>query len=430
MNKKKEQVYTKVDKTMQEEVERQILIVLVSCEKFAIQENIITHTCSEMFTDRIMRELYKSIKDLYHKNIPIDVMSAIKNTNNESQKTIILELQKELITSQNYKYYLEKLIKAFISRCYENAKTKEEFEEVVKLEQKYSLESSACHISTNADKLVESYFSKMGTSVLTYYPSIDKWIGSLQGGDLMILAGATSMGKTCMMLNMISRIAKHKRKVLMFSLEMSLEHLQNRIISSSIKINSKKMRSFDMTNDELKQYDSFAKSNELKNMPVYVSTQYRITIDKIRADINEVNPDIVFIDYLGLVSGTGPNSYEKYSDISRELKLLALDVNRPFVVLHQLSRIPVDRKEKRPQLSDLRDSGKIEQDADFVCFVYRESYYNPDTYNKTGMEFIIAKGRHTGSNKGAKLSFNEHTQTITDPLGETEEKYLQEEIPF
>ena len=127
--------------------------------------------------------------------------------------------------------------------------------------------------------------------------------------------------------------------------------------------------------------------------------------------------DIVFIDYLGLISGGNKtNSYERVSEISRELKLLAMESKKPFIVLHQLNRANAERKDKRPLLSDLRDSGKIEQDADVIGFVFRPAYYSdtqtPQNINE--IQLIVAKNRHGQSGVIARLNYDSNTQKVTD----------------
>ena len=128
--------------------------------------------------------------------------------------------------------------------------------------------------------------------------------------------------------------------------------------------------------------------------------------------------DCIVVDYIGLVKGDGRtnNTYEEVSDVSRRLKLLAVETNKPIIALHQLNRDMKNRQDKHPTLSDIRDSGKIEQDADTICFVYRPAYYNLSA-DKKEMEFIIAKSRHTGgAGQIAKLIFYGEYQRIIDPI--------------
>ena len=127
--------------------------------------------------------------------------------------------------------------------------------------------------------------------------------------------------------------------------------------------------------------------------------------------------DIVFIDYLGLINGgNNKSTYDRISDISRELKLAAMETNKPFFVLHQLNRAYADRQDKTPRLSDLRDSGKVEQDADTVGFVHRPAYYEPNKCSDFDLQFLIAKSRHTKGNTKVEMFYDERSQTVKEKL--------------
>jgi len=129
-----------------------------------------------------------------------------------------------------------------------------------------------------------------------------------------------------------------------------------------------------------------------------------------------MSSDIVFIDYLGLINGDkNKSNYEKFGEISRELKMIAVELNKPIIALHQLNRSSADRKDKKPKLSDLRDSGKIEQDADMIFFVYRPAYYDT-SQSKDLMEFMIGKNRHGESGKSISLCYNPAKQKISDRI--------------
>ena len=264
-------------------------------------------------------------------------------------------------------------------------------------------------------KMGDDYEMRLKSKPLrTGFESIDKTMGYLRGGDFVVLAAATGMGKTCMMLNIALSMAKQGKKVLIFSLEMSKEQLMNRIVSSETGISASKFRNATMTKEESLKYFEFVYSEKFLNLNIQICTEYNITTDKIRTTVLESNADIVFIDYMGLISGGNKqSSYERVSEISRNLKLLAMESNKPLIVLHQLNRSSAERKDKRPIISDLRDSGKIEQDADIIGFVYRPAYYN-EYLNNNIMQLIIAKNRHGKNNVTCELGFNPTTQKISD----------------
>ena len=417
--------YTHTDMEIQHDNEKQIILALVGESDFNIKQQIIEHSCPQMFTNSIYRKVYNIVIDIYKNNIEIYDQNIIARLDKEEQKRFLIELMNEYITARTYKFHLEKLINAYIQRLLNECDTIEGYEEIKKLKEKYSLKAQTRPIWEDTDNLICDYCDRWENPIQTYYKSIDNIIGSLQGGDILILAGATGMGKSCMMLNLLVKMAKHGKKILLFSLEMSAEQLQNRIISAETGIHASKYRNYEMTDDEFKQYCDFAQSDKFKLLSIDVCTEYHITIDRLTAIVNESDADIVFIDYLGLISSNkGANTYERVSEISRELKLLAMSSKKPFVVLHQLNRTMTDRADKRPQLSDLRDSGKIEQDADFICFVYRPAYYDK-SMDKNALEFIVKKNRHGEANLTARLIFDGATQRITDVQGETPQAVRQ-----
>ena len=397
------------------EAEREILTMLIGSDNQDRKADIFDHTCADMFTQREYRELYKTALTLFKQHKIIDVQSIIESSNKEMMRKLAADLSKEYITSGNYRYFCEKLHRDYFKALLKEADTNESFASIQLLQQKYSFKKSTIKLNENADELIIDYYNKWGTEIHTYYPSIDKALGTLQGGDFLVLAGATGMGKTCMALNLLMNMAENNKKVLLFSLEMPLKQLQNRIIAAQTGIDASKIRNFQMNDFEQQRYKNYIESEEFKIFEkIEVCTEYNITVDKIRRITEETEPDIVFIDYLGLVSSDiNGNSYERVSQVSRDLKLTALATNTPFIVLHQLNRIPAERREKRPLLSDLRDSGKIEQDADFICFVYRDSYYNAEA-PENRMEFILSKSRHGKGKAICELKFSGENQKIEE----------------
>lgn len=397
------------------EAEREIITMIIGSEDQNRKADIFDHTCADMFFQKEYKELYSTAFLLFRQQKPIDIQSMIEACSKESIRQLAADLKKEYITSGNYRYYCEKLHRDFFNRLLKDADTNEDFLTIQLLQQKYSFKKSTLKLSESADELIADYYNKWGTAIHTYYPSIDKALGTLQGGDFLVLAGATGMGKTCMALNLLMKMVENGKKILMFSLEMPLKQLQNRIISAKTGIEASKIRNFQMNDLEQKRYKNYIESDEFQNFSnIEVCTDYNVTVNKIRKITEETEPDIVFIDYLGLVSSDiNGNSYERVSQVSRDLKLAALSTNTPFIVLHQLNRIPAERKEKRPLLSDLRDSGKIEQDADFICFVYRDSYYNNEA-PENQIEFILSKSRHGKGKAICLLYFDGNTQLIRE----------------
>ena len=222
-----------------------------------------------------------------------------------------------------------------------------------------------------------------------------------QNSDFILIAARPSMGKTAFVLNIAQYMAFKKDKaVAIFSLEMSREQLMNRLLSMESKVDSQHLRTGNLKDDEWsKLIESAGMIGESRLM---IDDTPGISIGEMRSKCRkyklEHGLDIIIIDYLQLMSGSGKSSSEsrqqEISDISRSLKALARELNVPVVALSQLSRAVEQRTDHRPMLSDLRESGAIEQDADVVMFIYRDDYYNKDSENKGIAEIIIAKQRN------------------------------------
>lgn len=397
---------------LRDSYEREI-IVMVLGDKCGNKEHIIKSLSANMFVGRFYKQVFEICEHLLKSSKEINVFSVCELLTEEEMQKAAKQLYSEFISNVNYKYYIDKIHEAYFEALVSEAKTVKELEEIQKEISRWQDTSSMVDVSAGADSLLAEYYNNWESAVKTYYPSLDKKIGSFQGGDFIILAGQTSMGKTCMMLNLITQMAKNGKKVAVFSLEMSLGQLQNRIICSEVGINAGKFRDFTMTEQEQKAHINYSE-NEFKKLPIKICTDYNITVDKIRKIVLKSDCDIVFIDYLGLISGGGnKGSYERLGDMSRGLKLLALETNKPFFVLHQLNREVFNRDDKRPRISDLRDSGKIEQDADAICFVHRPHYFDPKQPEEK-LEFIIAKNRHNASNQVVDLVYNKYIQKVSE----------------
>ncbi len=404
------------------------LLGMAVCGKEPQKGHIMEHISRDMFIDKTNLELFDVIADQYQKyganrlnpdNLINDYQAKIyKNGVLEA----LLALDNEYITDANCDYYIKTIQESWLKRMVQNCKSLEELKELEKLKKQYELinKDSVCRINDleTINRLGDNYDLISKTKpIKTGYRAIDSIIGNFQGGDLFILAAATGMGKTCLMLNMALSMAKQGKKVLLFSLEMSNQQLLNRVISSETGINSNKYRNANFTEQEAERYFNYAYSDDFATLDIEICTEYNITTSRIRTVVLASKSDIVFIDYLGLISGGNKtNSYERVSEISRELKLLAMESKKPFIVLHQLNRANAERKDKRPLLSDLRDSGKIEQDADIIGFVFRPAYYTDTTtiQNQNEMQLIIAKNRHGQSGIVAKLNYNSDTQKVSD----------------
>ncbi len=407
------QLINKDNQRMQEQIEKQIITMIIGDNRDN-KQYIIPRINEKMFTNQIYRKFFKVIEQLFNKKQDINVFSVCDKLDLYEYRYLLAQLYGEFITNVNYDYYVKKLVDNYIQRSAENAKTYEDIKAVEQERAKYAKTSPISKLSDGAEKLMNNYYISMDNAIFTGYRDVDNIIGSFQDGDFILIAGAPGMGKTCFELNLINNIAKNNKKILFFSLEMSKAQLQNRIICSHTGLQTDKLRKFTLSSDEVNKFQEYAENDFKLNDNVYICDDFDITITDVVNIIKQSNADIVFIDYLGLINSNNQNgSYEKYSEISRQLKITALTCKKKIIALHQLNRSSADRKDKRPKLTDIRDSGKIEQDIDMALFVYRPAYY--DTKAPIDLlECIVAKNRHGASNKIAKLCYNPNTQKITN----------------
>jgi replicative DNA helicase len=263
----------------------------------------------------------------------------------------------------------------------------------------------------NPDQILESYEggisafldpSKRIKGISTGFLKLDEFTGGLHSGDLFILAGRPSMGKTAFALNIAQHVAlKLKQTAAVFSLEMSKESLLTRMLCAAARVDSQRFRSGYLTQEERRKLNQALQ--DLVESPLYIDDTAGLHLMDMHAKLRRLKSErgkigLVIVDYLQLMSGRGryENRNQEVSALSRGLKLLAKELGVPMMVLSQLSRAVETRQgDHRPQLSDLRESGSIEQDADLVGFVFREEVYNRDREDLKGLaELILAKQRN------------------------------------
>ena len=239
------------------------------------------------------------------------------------------------------------------------------------------------------------------SGISTGLRDLDKFISGLNKSDLMLLAARPGMGKTSLALNIALNVAKKypKKTVAFFSLEMSKQQLVTRLIANESFVDNKKLTTGQLSVDEWSKIG--IASAALSQTDLRVDDNPALTVAEMNAKCRRIDDlALVVIDYLQLMTSAGTRGYsgenrqQVVSDISRSLKIMAKELNVPVLCLSQLSRANESRQDKRPMLSDLRESGAIEQDADEVLFIYREDYYNQDTEKQNIAECIIAKNRH------------------------------------
>lgn len=261
--------------------------------------------------------------------------------------------------------------------------------------------SSIKEILMAALKQIEMRYQNKGkiTGVPTGFTDLDRLLCGLNPSDLVIIAARPAMGKSSFATSIAHNVAlKTHVPVALFSLEMSKEQLVQRMLTSEAKVDQQRARSGNLEEGDLARLSQAA--GRLAKAPLYIDDSAMISIRQLRSKTRRLQAEkglgLVIIDYLQLMQGSGrsENRQQEIAEISRSLKGLARELNIPVVALAQLSRSVEQRQDKRPQLSDLRESGSLEQDADVVMFIYRDEYYNPETEKKGRAEIIVAKQRN------------------------------------
>lgn len=395
------------------------------------------------FSNPQLKEIFASIIDLFEEGKPIDVVTVAERLKERGSYDVVggSEYLTNLVintpTTANATYYakiieekslLRKLINSsykIIEKCQSQ---NERIEEIVDFAEKTIFNviqnknsKDFSHLKEilieTYNKIEELYLKKSHIiGVPTGFSELDKITAGFQPSDLILIAARPAMGKTSFALNIVQHAALRAGvPVAIFSLEMSKEQLVTRMICSEAMIDSHKLRTGNLEDEEWKK---FAKALALlSNAPIYIDDTPAITAAEMRAKcrrlkLKEKGLGLVMIDYLQLMSARGrfESKQQEIAEISRSLKALARELNVPVIALSQLSRAPETRADHRPILSDLRESGAIEQDADIVAFLYRDEYYNPDTDKKHIAELIIAKHRNGPTGTIELLFLDKHTK--------------------
>jgi replicative DNA helicase len=258
------------------------------------------------------------------------------------------------------------------------------------------------------------------TGVPSGFKRLDQFTAGFQGGELIIVAARPSMGKTSLALNVVMHAARDAGKAAaLFSLEMSNEQLVQRLLSAEAKLDAQRLRTGNIKDEEWS--DITAAMGILAEVPIYIDDSAALTVSEVRSRCRRLKAntglDLIVVDYLQLLRPSNPrvtSRVEIIDEICRGLKALSKELKVPVIALAQLNRSPEMRNDKRPMLSDLRESGGIEQEADVVAFIYRDEYYNPPTpENEHLAEIIIAKQRN-GPTGTVVLRFDKKFTTFSD----------------
>ena len=255
-----------------------------------------------------------------------------------------------------------------------------------------------------------------GVLVNTGYSMLDRILNGLRPGDMIVVAGRPGMGKSAFAINVARQVCKDGKRVALFSLEMSKDQIAQRFLAMESGVMADAIRSANLTEAD---WDELMKAaNRLNKLPLFMDDTSGITLSEIRAKCRRLLPlDLIMIDYMQLMSSSHGNKTttreQEVSHISRNMKALAREFNCPVIAMSQLSRNPEGRTNKRPMLSDLRESGSIEQDADMVLMLYREDYYEEDSDSANIVEVNTAKNRN-GSTGTISLYFRKELGQLRD----------------
>ncbi len=397
--------------------------MIMDSDAIVVASEMIT---GEDFYNKQYGILFETMVELHDKGMPVDLVTLQDRLKEKDVPPEVssLEFVRDIITavptSANIKYYanivaekstLRKLIRLneeIANTCYAG---KEELEtilndteqKVFKLVQRRNTEdfTPIRQVVMNAMDKIEAASKNRGavTGIPTGFLDLDYRTAGMQPSDLVLIAARPSMGKTAFVLNIAQHVAFRQNKtVAIFSLEMSKEQLINRMFSLESSVDAQNLRTGQLSDEEWSKLIESAGVIGRSNL--FIDDTPGISIAELRTKCRklslEKNLSMIIIDYLQLMSGSGRSEsrQQEISEISRSLKAVARELHVPVLALSQLSRAVEQRPDKRPMMSDLRESGAIEQDADVIMFIYRDDYYNHDTEKKDIAEIIIAKQRN------------------------------------
>ena len=383
---------------------------------------------AEDFYRETHRLVFETMQDLAKEGMGVDMVTLTERLRKKDimEKVggvaFITALANAVPTAANLAYYagivaekaqLRKLINAateIASSAYEDS---EDVAELMDKAEKSILAAAAGRSNSsfvqmkdallNTFQSIEKIYESKGglTGISTGFADLDKLTTGLQASDFILVAARPSMGKTAFTLNIAADVAlRSKKSVAFFSLEMSAGQLVQRMLCAEGGVDSQKVRVGQLADKDWEKI--IAAADRLSQAPIYIDDTPGITVMDLRSKARRLKAehglDLVIIDYLQLMQGraskNSDNRQQEISEISRSLKALARELDVPVIALSQLSRSVESRQVKKPMLSDLRESGSLEQDADIVMFLYREDYYDPDTENKNITDVIIAKHRN------------------------------------
>ncbi|MUK88159.1 replicative DNA helicase [Ornithinibacillus sp. L9] len=403
------------------------------------------------------QRIFATMLSLADKGEPIDLVTVTTSLSNSKQLeeaggvSYLSEVAESVPTAANIEYYskiveeksvLRRLIRTATDIVTNTFDKEDEVEDVLNEAEKNILEVSGRKNSgafkAIKDVLIEVYDSieqlhhndAEVTGVPTGYRDLDKMTSGFQRNDLIIIAARPSVGKTAFALNIAQNVAvKTDENVAIFSLEMGAEQLVQRMLCAEGNIDAQRLRTGSLQADDWSKLTMAMGS--LSNAGIYIDDTPGIRVSEIRSKCRRLKQEhglgMILIDYLQLIQGSsknGENRQQEVSEISRSLKGLARELNVPLIALSQLSRGVEQRQDKRPMMSDLRESGSIEQDADIVGFLYRDDYYDKESEKQNIIEIILAKQRN-GPVGTVELAFVKEYNKFVD----LDHRYQESDVP-
>lgn len=390
------------------------------------------------------REIFEAITDLFDRGEAIDLITVSDELKQRGSLDAVggLEYLTDMATgvptTANARHYakiveekslLRKLIKAsseILSMGYEASeevsivldKAEKSIFDILQKRNVQGFTSIKDALIDTYNRLEELYNNKTFiTGVPSGFTDLDHKTAGFQNSDLILVAARPAMGKTAFALNIALYAAVNKKiPVAIFSLEMSKEQLVSRMLCSEAMVDSQKIRTGRLDDEDWKKLARA--TGPLSEAPIYIDDTPGTSVMEIRAKCRRLKLEkglgLAVIDYLQLMQGRGKaeNRQQEISEISRSLKILAKEINIPVIALSQLSRAPEQRTDHRPIMSDLRESGAIEQDADLIMFLYRDDYYNENTEKKNVVEVILAKHRNGSTGTVELRWFGEYTKFV------------------
>lgn len=417
------------------EAEQSVLGAMI-IDKTAIVQALEVLTRDDFYKDA-HQVIFNAILDLYQKDIAVDLITLMENLQSREKLemaggiTYVTAVCSSILSTANIQSYikivkekstLRKLIRASTEIIEDSYNKQDDVEAIVDGAEKRIFNISNNRNTNDFEAMntvlergfleIEKIYNNKGgvTGVSSGFPELDSKTSGFQKGDMILIAARPSMGKTTFALNLAQNAALREGKsVAVFSLEMSKEQLAYKLLCAEANVDMLKLRTGNLDD---RDWENIAKAaGPLSASKIFIDDTAGVSVMEMRSKCRrlkiEHGIDLIVIDYLQLMSGSkgSESRQQEVSEISRSIKALAKEMECPVISLSQLSRAPEQRADHRPMLSDLRESGSIEQDADLVMFLYRDEYYNKETEDKNVAECIIAKQRNgpTGTVKLAWL---------------------------